>query len=114
MIKVDITVPVNTTTILYLPEKDGAIKLGSGTYHYSYATKTNLEVDRFSMESTLGQIVAEPLAVELLEQYSPGIMSNPMIKLAYDKTIAELCNFMPAGGEQLFRSVIDALNKQKL
>jgi alpha-L-rhamnosidase len=112
VIKVDVTVPVNTTAILYLPENDEPIELGSGTYHYSYATDTKLEIDRFSMESTLGQILAEPLAVELLEQHSPGMMSNPMTKLAYDKSIAELCSFMPAGGEQLFRAVIDALNKR--
>lgn len=110
-ITVEVTVPANTTATLSLPEKDSPIELGSGVYTFSYATNTKLELDRFSMDSTLGQIMAEPLAVQLLEQYHPGLTENPMLKLAYKQSIAELIGHMPEGGEQLFAAVIDALNK---
>lgn len=110
-ITVEVTVPANATATLYLPEKDNPIELGSGVYSYVYTTETKLELDKFSMESTLGQILAEPVAVQLLEQYHPGLTENPMIKFAYNQTIAELVGHMPQGGEQLFAAVIDALNK---
>ncbi len=63
------------------------------------------------MESTLGQILEQPLAVEMLEHFAPGTTTNPMIKFAYGQTIAELTAMMPAGGDQMFLAVIDALNK---
>lgn len=58
-ITVDVTVPANTTADIYLPEKDGVITVGSGSHHYEYATETNLEKDRYSMDSTLQQIISE-------------------------------------------------------
>lgn len=111
LITVNVTIPANTTATLHLPEKDNPIELGSGDYTYSYPTDTKLEMDKFSMESTLGQILAEPLAVQLLEQYYPGLTENPMIQFALGQSIVELLGHMPAGGEQLFAMVIDALNK---
>lgn len=109
-ITVDIRVPANTTAIIKLPEREDEFLVGSGIYHYSYNTETVLEIDKYSMESTLGQILAEPLAVEMLEQMSPGMSTNPMIKFAYDQSISELIFRMPAGGEQMFQMVIDKLN----
>ena len=47
----------------------------------------------------------------MLEQFAPGTTTNPMIKFAYGQTIAELTAMMPAGGDQMFLAVIDALNK---
>ena len=47
-ITVDVTIPANTTAEVYLPEKDGALKLGSGSWHYEYDTDTRLETDRFT------------------------------------------------------------------
>ena len=110
---VDVTIPANTTAILELPEKKEKIKVGSGTYHYEYETTTNLSTSRFSVESTLGQILEQPLAIEMLEQFAPGTTTNPMIKFAYGQTIAELTAMMPAGGDQMFLAVIDALNKEE-
>lgn len=112
-ITVDVVIPANTTAILELPEKKEKIEVGSGTYHYEYETTTNLRISRFSMESTLGQILEQPLAIEMLEQFAPGTTTNPMIKFAYGQTIAELTSMMPPGGDQMFRAVIDALNKEE-
>ncbi len=110
-ITIDVTIPANTTAILELPEKGESIELGSGSYHYEYETTTNLKINKYSLESTLGQILEQPLAVEMLEQFAPGTTTNPMIKFAYGQTIAELTAMMPAGGDQMFLAVIDALNK---
>ena len=51
--------------MIILPEKEEVQEVGSGVYDYEYETKTCLAVERFSMDSTLGEIVAEPLAVEM-------------------------------------------------
>ena len=111
-IKVDIEIPANTTAIVNLPEKKEEFELGSGVYHYEYDTETRLEKDKFSMGSTLKYLLDQPIAVELLEQYSPGMTTNPLIKMAYDQTIAELSSYMPPEGTDLFKLVIDILNKQ--
>ena len=59
-------------------------------YDYEYDTETSLAVERFSMDSTLGEIVAEPLAVEMFNQMAPGMLEGPMIQFAYGMTLAEL------------------------
>jgi alpha-L-rhamnosidase len=112
LIKVDIEIPANTTAVLYLPEKQEPIEVGSGAYHYEYETETSLEIARFSFDSTLKEIIDEPLAVQLLNQYSPGMLDNPMIQFAYNMTISEMSANMPEEGKGLFKAVIDALNSK--
>lgn len=112
-IKVDIEIPVNTTAEICLPEKAEILYVGSGSYHFEYETSTLLELQKYSMESTLGQILAIPRAIEMLEQFAPGMSSNPMIKFAYGQTIGELTAMMPAGGDQMFLAVIAALNEEE-
>ena len=111
MITVDIVIPVNTTAIVHLPEKEESFEMGSGTYHYSYETKTVLELDKFSMDTTLGRILAEPLAVQMLEQMAPGMTENPMIQYAHHQSLTELTAYMPEGGAQMMQVVVDALNE---
>lgn len=60
-IRVYVEVPANTTAILYLPEIDEAIELGSGSYSYEYDTLTHLETDRYTMETTLGERLKKAL-----------------------------------------------------
>ena len=111
VITVDITVPANTTADIYLPEKEGVITVGSGIYHYEYATETSLEKDRYSMDSTLQQIISEPLAVELFNQHVPGMLDGPMIQFAYQMTMSELVAQAPQA-KPLYEMVIKALNAQ--
>jgi alpha-L-rhamnosidase len=112
LIKVDIEIPANTTAIIYLPEKNNPIEVGSGAYHYEYETETSLEIDRFSFDSTLKEIIDEPLAVQLFNQYAPGMLDNPMLQFAYNMTISEMSANMPEEGKGLFKVVIDALNRK--
>lgn len=107
-ITVDVAVPANTTADIFLPEKDGVITVGSGTYHYEYETETSLEKERYSMDSTLQQILSEPLAVELFNQHVPGMLDGPMIQFAYQMTMPELT----AQAKPLYQMVIQALNAQ--
>jgi alpha-L-rhamnosidase len=108
---VDVTVPCNTTAVIRLPGKDEEFTLGSGSYHYEYPTELVLEVDRYSMESTLGEIFENPLALEILKSYAPDITGNPMIKFALPQTIAQLTSMMPPGGAELFKMVIEKCNQ---
>lgn len=110
-ITVDITVPANTSADIYLPERDGVITVGSGSYHYEYATETSLEKDRYTMDSTLQQIISEPLAVEMFNQYAPGMLDGPMIQFAYQMTMSELVAQAPQA-KPLYEMVISALNAQ--
>lgn len=111
-ITVDVTVPANTTAEVFLPEKEEALQLGSGCWHYEYGTKTKLEADRFTEDTTLGALVQEPLAVEMFNRYMPGMLDGPMIEFAYGMSVSELGAVMPPEGVELFRSVLDALNRQ--
>lgn len=111
-INVHIEVPANTTAVLVLPEKEGAEEIGSGIYDYEYDTETTLTFERFSMDSTLGEIVAEPLAVEMFEQMAPGMLDNPMIQFAYGMTLTEMLGAAPEA-RSLYEAVVRALNRQE-
>ncbi|MDO5783365.1 MAG: family 78 glycoside hydrolase catalytic domain [Eubacteriales bacterium] len=111
-IHVHVEVPANTTAVIVLPEKEEVHEVGSGVYDYEYATETCLAVERFSMDSTLGEIVAEPLAVELFNQMAPGMLEGPMIQFAYGMTLAELLGAAPQA-KPLYEAVVNALNQKE-
>lgn len=110
-INITVTVLANTQAVIRLPEKEEEVVVGSGTYHYVYATDTNLKKDRFTMDTTLGQLIQEPLAVQMFEQAVPGMLEGPMIKFAYGMTLSELLIQAPKAKE-LYESVLSALNQQ--
>lgn len=41
----------------------------------------------FTMDSTLGQIIDNPQAKAVLEQYIPGVSDNPMLAMAKGMTL---------------------------
>ena len=112
-ITIDVEIPANTTAVLYLPEKDEPMEIGSGNYHFEYETETELKKDRFSFDLTLKEITSEPLAIQLLEQHAPGLLSDPMIQTAYGYTINDILHYAPEESAALFGMVIDSLNKLK-
>lgn len=111
-IHVHVEVPANTTAVIVLPEKEEVHEVGSGVYDYEYATETCLAVERFSMDSTLGEIIAEPLAVEMFNQMAPGMLEGPMIQFAYGMTLAELIGAAPQA-QPLYEAVVKALNQKE-
>lgn len=110
-ITMDVQIPANTTAVIWLLEKEEKISVGSGSYHYEYETETNLELDKYTLESTLGELVVEELGRQMFEQMVPGMLDNPMIKFAYGMTISELIIQAP-DAKPLYQAVIDALNQK--
>jgi alpha-L-rhamnosidase len=109
--KANITVPVNTTAVVKLPDKEEELTLGSGVHHFEYPTEMKLEYNRYSMDSTLGELFDNPVAIGILKQYAPDIADNPMVKFALGTSISQLIPRMPEGGAQLFEMAIAAANK---
>lgn len=106
-----VAVPANTTAEIWLPEKAEAVTVGSGTYTWEYETTTSLDIQKFSVDSTLGELVAEDLGRKLFNELAPGMLDTPMIQYAFGMTIAELIG-MDAAGKPLYMAVIDALNRE--
>ncbi len=110
-IRVKVTVPANTTALIYLPEKDGVLTVGSGDHSYEYETETSLKELRFSLDSTLGEILEEPLGFELMEQMVPELLANPMVEYAKRMTLSEGIASSP-DIRPVYEAVINALNEQ--
>lgn len=66
LITVEVEIPANTTAQLFLPEQEGSITLGSGSYQYSYATETDLTPQRFTMDTPLRTMLADADAKAVL------------------------------------------------
>lgn len=111
-IRMEIRIPVNTTALVYLPEKEEVQEVGSGSYVYEYDTDTCLRELRFTLDNTLGEVMAEPLGKKLLEKLVPELMANPMIEYAKRMTLAEGISSAPEI-RAVYEAVLDALNRQE-
>ncbi len=109
-ITVDLTVPANTTALLTLPEKDETKELGSGTYHYEYATETRLEQDRYTMETLLHVMLEHPAAQPIIRQYMPQMLDNPMIEYVKNEPISSLLAYSPEA-KPLYEMIMKAMNE---
>lgn len=109
---VDVQIPANTTAVISLPEKTEVVEVGSGSYHYEYETDTRLELEKYTMESTLGEIVADELGKALLDEMVPGMLDSPLIKFAFGMTLSDLLLQSP-DAKPLYRRVIDELNDKE-
>ena len=84
--------------------------MGSGSYHYEYATETSLEIDRYSLETPLRVIMEHPVAQAIFRQYAPEFLENPMLEYVKDEPITALLAY----GESmrpLFEQVLTAMNQ---
>lgn len=104
-ITVDVEIPANTTAILELPEREDEIEVGSGEYHFEYATNTHLEQGAVSMNTTVGEILEMERGAEILDKYVPGTSTNPMLGYLKSKTLNELAAMAPPQKE-LFEKMI--------
>ena len=64
------------------------------------------------MDSTLAEIVTQPLAVQMFEQFAPGMLDGPMIQFAMHMTLAEMLGAAP-DARPMFEAVVAALNAQE-
>ena len=58
----------------------------------------------------MGEILAQPLAVEMFNQMVPGMADNPMLAMAHQMTLAELLGAAPEA-RPLYEAVVKALNE---
>lgn len=110
-IRVHVEVPANTSAEIALPEREDVMEVGSGVYDYTYETTTSLLRERFSMDSTFGEILEQPLAVTMFNQMVPGMLDNPMIAFAKGMTLSEMLGAAPEA-RPLYEAVVTALNAQ--
>ncbi len=108
-IHVEVNVPANTTAVLYLPEKDEALEVGSGVYVYEYDTETSLKELRFTLDNTLGEIMEQPLGMQMLQEMVPELVASPMIEYAKKMTLAEGISSAPEI-RGAYEAVLHALN----
>ena len=111
IITVDVTVPVNTMAELRLPEQSNEILLGSGSYHYEYPTATRLEPLHYSMDSTISELVCNPVFVAEVEKLMPGTSQNLHMDFLRRKTLGELMTMMPSGASCAFQIILNQLNE---
>ena len=109
-ITVDATVPANTTAELTLPEQTEMLTLGSGSYHYEYATETSLEIDRYSLETPLHIILEHPAAQAIFAQYAPEFLSNPMLEYVKNEPVTALLAYGDSI-KPLFEQVLAVMNQ---
>lgn len=110
---VNVTIPANTTAVIKLPEQENPIEVGSGDYCFRYPTQTNLEIERFTLDSTLKEVIEEPIAVQIMEEHAPGMLDHPMIQYAYNFSISELLTNTPEETAMLFKLILKTLNEPK-
>ncbi len=109
-ITVDVTVPANTTAELTLPEQPETLTLGSGSYHYEYATETSLKIDRYSLETPLHIILEHPAAQAIFAQYAPEFLSNPMLEYVKNEPVTALLAYGDSI-KPLFEQVLAVMNQ---
>ena len=112
-ITVDLTVPANTTAELTLPEKGETLTLGSGSYHYEYATETHLEQDRYTLETQLRLMLDHPVAQPIIRQYIPQMLDNPMIEYVRNEPISSLLTYAPEA-KPLYEMILKAMNESQV
>ncbi len=111
-IHIRVQVPPNTTALIYLPEREGALEVGSGIHEYTYETDTCLKSERYSMDSNLGEIWEQPQAIEMIKQAAPQMLNNPMVEYAFSMTLSELLGAAPEA-KPLFEAIVKTLNAQE-
>jgi alpha-L-rhamnosidase len=106
---VDITIPPNTEALVCLPGKEGQIEAGSGKHHFVYDTDINLDIQRYTMGSLLGDVWENPVASEIIKKAAPEMYENPMIKYVFKKPLTEVLEMSPQM-KPLFEEILKALN----
>jgi hypothetical protein len=43
-----------------------------------------------TMDTTLGEVLADPRAVQIMDQYAPGFSTNPMLQMVKGMTLNQL------------------------
>ncbi len=112
----DIHVPENTTAEICLPERE-AVTVGSGDYHFEYGTALSFKKERYSMDSTLNELLAQPVAAKMFADEAPELAASGFIRtFAGELSIIEIKktlprSMVPASAVELFEKMIRTLNR---
>ena len=111
---IDICVPANTTAVICLPDKEGEITVGSGDYHYEYATELSFDKEFYTKDNKLGMILENPTALQMFKEYAGEMLENPMfMQFAKDRTILDISSMLPPEAVQLFEMILARINEDK-
>lgn len=68
----------------------------------------------YTLDTTVGEILKDAHAVQILEQYAPGVSSNPMVSMAEGMTLKSLLALPQAKQmgitEEMVTSVLTQIN----
>ena len=107
---IDITVPANTTAIVALPEQEER-ELGSGSYHFEYATQSTFVIERYNMDTPFGDLLANPIGKAILSQYAKELMENELFMMfARSRPIIEVMGMLPPEIKPLMDMVMQQCN----
>lgn len=71
----------------------------------------------YTLDTTVGEILKDAHAVEILERYVPGVSTNPMIGMAEGMTLKSLLDMPQAKQvgitEQMVTNVLGEINARK-
>jgi alpha-L-rhamnosidase len=107
----DVVIPPNTEALICLPGEEEQITAGSGSHHFAYDTTINLDIQRYSMNSLLGDLWENPAAVEIIKKAAPEMYENPMIKYVFKKPLSEVLKMSPQM-RPLFEEILTTLNRK--
>ena len=70
----------------------------------------------YTLDTTLGELLADPQAVTVMNQYLPGVSANPMLNLAKGASLRMLLA-MPQAAQlgitkEMVQKILDDINKQ--
>ena len=112
-INVDIEIPANCSAVMKLPEKLDEITVGSGSHHFSYPTDTDLEIPKYTMDSTLAEILDAPGAADVLEKIMPGFVGSHFLGFMKAMSLEQL-SVLPTGPDRNdLNSALSQLNQIK-
>lgn len=70
----------------------------------------------YTLDTTLGELLADPRAVQVMDQYVPGVSANPMLAMVKGASLRQLVS-MPQAAQLGFtqdkaQQIIDEVNKR--
>ena len=108
--QIRIRIPENTVAEISLPGR-AAEELGSGTYEFSYETTDCFEKQPYDMDTTFGELLKHPLAMELMEQYGKELLNNGMfMQFAVQQRMETVLSMLPEEAKGLFTMMMEKCN----
>nr|WP_180272002.1 alpha-L-rhamnosidase C-terminal domain-containing protein [Actinomyces ruminis] len=107
---VDLDIPANTTAEVALPEREEVL-LGSGVYHFEYATEHDFAPKKFNMETTFGALMAHPEGAATMNRYAKELVDNELFMMfAAERPVLELEGTLPPAAMDVIQMALDACN----